>query len=74
MGGGVQAMSANLLAPPDGRVRDIASLQQTLREWMAADEGTIRKVNLIVGFGHDDSRVVRYPTAYPRRPRTTTRS
>ena len=35
MGGGLQALSANILAPPDGEVRDIASLQQTLRDWMA---------------------------------------
>ena len=35
MGGGLQALSANLLAPPDGEVKDIASLQQTLREWMS---------------------------------------
>ena len=27
MGGGLQALSANLLAPPDGEVKDIASLQ-----------------------------------------------
>ena len=35
MGGGLQALSANLLAPPDGKVHDMASLQQTLRDWMA---------------------------------------
>jgi predicted amidohydrolase YtcJ len=27
MGGGLQALSANLLAPTDGEVKDIASLQ-----------------------------------------------
>ncbi len=32
--GGLQALSANLLAPPDGKVQDIASLQQTLRDWV----------------------------------------
>ena len=30
---GVQAVAANLLAPPDGQVTDIASLQATLRAW-----------------------------------------
>ena len=35
--GGLQALSANLLAPPDGEVKDIASLQDTLRTWMAAN-------------------------------------
>ncbi|MEO0650824.1 MAG: amidohydrolase family protein, partial [Planctomycetota bacterium] len=33
-GGGLQALSANLLAPPDGEVTDIPSLQATLRDWM----------------------------------------
>ena len=32
MGGGLQALSANLLAPPDGEVTSIASLQQTLKD------------------------------------------
>lgn len=30
--GGVQALSANLLAPPDGNVTDIASLQKVVRD------------------------------------------
>ena len=66
MGGGVQALSANLLAPPDGKVRDIASLQQTLRDWMAANEAAVRQVNLIVGFGYDDSTLAeqRHPTRH----------
>ncbi len=64
MGGGIQALSANLLAPPDGKVKDIADLQQTLREWMAANEATVRKVNLVVGFGYDPSTLTeqRHPT------------
>jgi len=64
MGGGLQALSANLLAPPDGKVKDIAGLQQTLRDWMAANEATVRKVNLIVGFGYDPSTLTeqRHPT------------
>ena len=31
MGGGLQALSANIMAPPDGEVEDIASLQKVLR-------------------------------------------
>ena len=64
MGGGLQALSANLLAPPDGKVKDIASLQQTLRDWMAANEATVRKVNLVIGFGYDPSTLTeqRHPT------------
>jgi len=36
--GGLQALGANLLAPPDGEVTDIASLQRTLRDWLAANQ------------------------------------
>ena len=62
--GGLQALSANLLAPPDGKVTDIASLQETLRAWMAANDATVKKVNLIVGFGYDNATLAerRHPT------------
>ena len=64
MMGGLQALSANLLAPPDGEVRDIASLQNVLREWIAANEEAVRQVNLIVGFGYDNATLAeqRHPT------------
>jgi len=55
--GGLQALSANLLAPPDGEVTDIASLQQTLRDWMAANAAAVDKVNLVIGFGYDESQL-----------------
>ena len=63
-GGGIQALSANLLAPPDGEVRDIASLQQTLRDWIAANKAAVDKVQLIVGFGYDNSQLaeLRHPS------------
>ena len=62
--GGLQAMSANLLAPPDGEVKDIASLQDTLRTWMAENSETVEEVQLIVGFGYDQSQLkeLRHPT------------
>ncbi len=62
--GGLQALSANLLAPPDGNVKDMASLLQTLRDWIAANEAAVKKVNLIVGFGYDNSTLSeqRHPT------------
>jgi predicted amidohydrolase YtcJ len=37
LGGGMQALSANLLAPPDGKVKDIPGLLQSVREWVAAN-------------------------------------
>ena len=62
--GGLQGLSANLLAPPDGKVTDIASLQQTLRDWMTANAETIKKANLIIGFGYDNATLAehRHPT------------
>jgi predicted amidohydrolase YtcJ len=64
MMGGLQALSANLLAPPDGNVTDIASLQKAIRAWMAANDATVKKVNLIVGFGYDNATLAerRHPT------------
>ena len=62
--GGIQALSANMLAPPDGNVTDIASLQQTLREWMAANKTIVDEVKLVIGFGYDNSQLkeLRHPT------------
>ncbi len=69
MGGGVQALSANLLAPPDGNVKDMASLQATLREWMAVNDAAVKKVNLVIGFGYDNVDAGRAAPSDPRRSR-----
>jgi hypothetical protein len=53
--GGLQALAANLLAPPDGKVTDIPSLLQTLRDWVAANKAAVEKTQLIVGFGYDQA-------------------
>ncbi|MBN8509514.1 MAG: amidohydrolase family protein [Burkholderiales bacterium] len=53
--GGLQALSANMLAPPDGQVRDIASLQQTLRDWAQKNAAAVEKTQLIIGFGYDNA-------------------
>jgi len=62
--GGLQALSANMLSPPDGEVRDIASLQDVLRAWMAENAEIVDKVNLVIGFGYDDAQLaeLRHPT------------
>ena len=62
--GGLQALSANLLAPPDGEVTDIAGLLDTLRTWAADNASTVEAVNLIVGFGYDQAQLaeLRHPT------------
>ena len=64
--GGLQALSANLLAPPDGEVTDIKSLQDTLNNWVATNRAAVEKVNLIVGFGYDESQLAekRPPTRH----------
>ena len=53
--GGVQALTANILAPPDGDVKDIPSLQQTIRDWVAENEETVKATGIIMGFGWDKS-------------------
>jgi predicted amidohydrolase YtcJ len=62
--GGLQALSANLLAPPDGEVRDIPSLQQTLRAWIQANAAAVKSVDLAIGFGYDSASLaeLRHPT------------
>ncbi|MDH5246980.1 MAG: amidohydrolase family protein [Betaproteobacteria bacterium] len=64
MMGGMQALSANLLAPPDGDVQDIASLQETLRRWMKANAASVARTNLVIGFGYDPATLKeqRHPT------------
>ncbi|WP_295881037.1 amidohydrolase [uncultured Thiohalocapsa sp.] len=64
MMGGLQALSANLLAPPDGEVTDIASLQQVLRDWVAANQAAVDRAKLIIGFGYDNAQLaeLRHPT------------
>jgi predicted amidohydrolase YtcJ len=63
MVGGLQALSANLLAPPDGQVKDIASLQDTVRAWAKTNAEAVAKANLMIGFGYDHSQLkeLRHP-------------
>ncbi|MFG0606984.1 amidohydrolase [Vibrio mimicus] len=59
---GIQALSANLLAAPDGNVKDIPSLQQELKAWMGKTNNA--KHGIVIGFGYDDSQLAeqRHPT------------
>ena len=61
---GVQAVAANLLAPPDGEVTDIASLQATLRTWAEKSPAVVARTGWIIGMGYDDSQLgeQRHPT------------
>ncbi|SFT86000.1 amidohydrolase [Sedimentitalea nanhaiensis] len=62
--GGLQALSANLLSPPDGDVTDIASLQDVLRKWAKDNKKAVESANMIVGFGYDNAQLaeLRHPT------------
>jgi predicted amidohydrolase YtcJ len=62
--GGLQALAANLLSPPDGEVKDIASLQETLRDWVAANPEAGKPGGMIIGFGYDPAQLaeLRDPT------------
>lgn len=62
--GGLQALSANLLSPPDGEVTDIPSLVQTLKDWAKANAEAVASANVIVGFGYDNAQLaeLRHPT------------
>lgn len=61
---GLQARYANLLPAPDGEGNTIPSLQRIAREWMGRHEALVRKSQLVIGFGYDDSqlREQRHPT------------
>lgn len=60
---GLQAMSANLLPVPDGKVNSVAQLQQVLTEFIRQSD-LPAKTGLVMGFGYDDSQLqeLRHPT------------
>jgi predicted amidohydrolase YtcJ len=55
--GGLQALSANLLAPPDCKVQDIPSLLLTLRAWKDDNAAAVAKTKLILGMGYDNTQI-----------------
>ena len=61
---GLQASTANLLPPPDGTGKDIASLQKLLTDWAENNKKVVEKVGWIAGFGYDNSQLAeqRHPT------------
>jgi predicted amidohydrolase YtcJ len=60
---GFQAVSANLLPPPDGSNARVADLQKTLREFLETSS-IPRTFGVLFGFGYDDSQLAeqRHPT------------
>jgi len=62
--GGLQALSANMLAPPDGEIKDIPGIVATLKEWATANAAVVKQDNVIIGFGYDNAQLkeLRHPT------------
>ncbi len=54
-GTGIQAASANLLAPPDYTVTDIAGIITELKKF--AQSETSKKFGIILGFGYDEAQL-----------------
>ncbi len=61
---GLQAASANLLAPPDYTVEDIPGILAELKKFAGTD--TAKKYGVIIGFGYDDAQLKeqRHPTRH----------
>jgi predicted amidohydrolase YtcJ len=62
---GIQALSANLLPPPDGEGTDIEALIRIANAWWKANPGSVERGGWVLGFGYDDSQLKerRHPTA-----------
>ncbi|MGL6268981.1 MAG: amidohydrolase, partial [Chitinophagaceae bacterium] len=62
---GLQALSANLLPPPDGEGTNIASLIEIGNKWKIANQPIIDKIGWIIGNGYDEAQLKekRHPTA-----------
>ena len=60
---GIQAISANLLPPPDGPAASIPEIQRILRDFMATS-ATVKEYGVMIGFAYDDSQLAehRHPT------------
>jgi hypothetical protein len=60
---GFQAVSANLLPPPDGPGSSIAELQKVMRDYIATSP-RVKDYGVAIGFDYDDSQLAehRHPT------------
>ena len=63
---GLQALSANLLPPPDGEGGSVADLQRLLRDYVGNEPRLLDDLGWIIGFGYDDSQLAerRHPTRH----------
>lgn len=62
--GGLQALAANMLAPPDGKITNIPEMVATLKQWASDNAAAVRTANVIIGFGYDNAQLkeLRHPT------------
>jgi predicted amidohydrolase YtcJ len=62
---GIQALSANLLPPPDGEGASIPDVVRLTKKWALTNKSTIDKIGWIIGFGYEDSQLKekRHPEA-----------
>lgn len=62
---GLQSIAANLLPPPDGRIKNINDVILTLNKWRENNSELVEQYKIIIGFGYDDSQLEenRHPTA-----------
>ena len=64
-GVGLQAITANLLSPPDGTVTTVNDVLTIMQAYInnPAYQELITKTGWVIGFGYDDSLLNAYPTA-----------
>ncbi|MFZ4688803.1 MAG: amidohydrolase [Polymorphobacter sp.] len=55
-GVGVQALSANLLPPPDGPAQSIPQIQAIMRDYIAKSP-VVKQYGIAIGFNYDDSQL-----------------
>jgi predicted amidohydrolase YtcJ len=60
---GVQALSANMQAAPDGEVNDVATMQRVLSQWASDYPERVEQFGMLLGFGYDDAQLaeLRHP-------------
>jgi predicted amidohydrolase YtcJ len=60
---GVQALSANIQAAPDGEVNDVATMQRVLSQWASDYPERVEQFGMFLGFGYDDAQLaeLRHP-------------
>jgi predicted amidohydrolase YtcJ len=60
---GVQALSANIQAAPDGEVNDVATMQRVLSQWASDFPERVNQFGMLLGFGYDDAQLaeLRHP-------------